>query len=120
MAQPAVSLVETSAAFIQSNLTAQVAVDSDVCDNTTRRETYLELSGSSTVYAEGSLFSGSMSRSDWAYPGGLRKSSYPDSRKSYVLHKDCRFTPTLNVSWAQSFSEVYVACYFSALVDLGE
>ena len=62
----------------------------------------LELSGSSSIWAESSSFSGSIGRKE------------NDGIKSYVLYKDCEFAPTLNARWARSMDEVYV-CTFGVL-----
>ena len=60
----------------------------------------LQLSGSSSVYAESSQFSGSIGRS---------------GSDSYALYKDCKFSPDLQVQWAQSIGTVYVASSCVAL-----
>ena len=60
----------------------------------------LQLKKGSSVYAESSQFSGSIIQT-WDDP--------------YVIYKDCKFSPGLQVPWAQSMSTVYVATSCVAL-----
>ena len=78
--QTSVYLYNSPAVFNQSNITQA-------------QGNLLQLDGSS-VYAESSQFSGSIGRS---------------GSDSYVLYKDCKFSPGLRVRWAQSMGAVYVA-----------
>ena len=83
--QPAVSLIETSIIFKQTNVT-------QAQDATAALSLW-----STIVYAEGSFFSGHVKRTEY-------------DAESYLLYTDdSKFVPTLRVPWAKSTSDVYAA-----------